>query len=148
MPTGRWYFPLTRVEQTDDNGCGIACVATTCGVTYERARFEFFPRRRKFRDDKKLHVDGHAMVGAIRRLGFSAVWKKTYKAATSPVILVFSWLPYNGMGMNHGVVWDPYEKRIIDPGYDHDYGHKPDFYFNLWKRSGYSALHITGKSFR
>ena len=148
MPTGRWYFPLNRVSQKDDNGCGIACVATVCGVTYARARHEFFPRRRKFQDDKRLHVDGIAMIRAIRRLGFSATMEPTYKGADCPVILVFSWKPYTGTDAHHGVVWDPWKKHIIDVGYDYDYGHKNEFYFNLWKASGYSAIHVTQKSFR
>ncbi len=145
MALQRWYFPLVRVSQVDDNGCGIACVATTCGTTYERARHEFFPRRKRFRDDKSIHVDSRRIQRAVRRLGFATRLSMDFRREKCPAILVFSWMPYAGWDGMHGVVWDPFEQRIHDPGYDHDCSHPPEFYFDLWKKSGYAAILVTGK---
>jgi hypothetical protein len=142
----RWYFPLARVRQVDDNGCGIACVATVCGATYWRARSEFFPRRRKFCDNTSLHVAGRQMKGIIRRLGFSVVSASKFRHLRKPAIMVFEWGPDAfSQGQVHGVVWDPFDMRIIDPGYDHDRNLPNAYYFALWRRSGYPALVITGK---
>jgi hypothetical protein len=144
----RWYFPIERVPQRDDHGCGIAAVATVCGVTYNRARSEFFPCRRKFHDDQSLHVNQHQIVRAVRRLGFSVVVGDRFKRQLRwPTIAFFSWVPGAKSSDNnvHALVWDPFAKRLIDVGYDHDRGLSNDFYLGLVKRSNYRSLVVTGK---
>lgn len=140
----RWHFPLMRIAQDDDHGCGIAAVATVCGVTYERARFEFFPQRQEFDDDESLHVGGDGMVRVVERLGFSAEWSRTYKSARCPTILFFEWQPRRSWSGRHAVVWDPFAKAYIDPGPDRWLTHD---YHNLWKRSGHSVLRVTGRRY-
>lgn len=141
-----WYFPLVRVEQADNNGCAIAATAIVCGVTYERARATFFPRTKAFKDDKSLHMAGPRIQGAVRRLGFSTVLSpRSFIDARVPAILVFDWEPGAEWTSRHSVVWDPFEARIIDPGSDWERHQPRSFYFNLWKKSGYAAMLVTGR---
>lgn len=142
----RWYFPLRRVEQGDNHGCGIACVATVCGITYERARSEFFPRRSKFRDDESLHVAPSQMMHVIQQLGFSSLETTRFRPHQRPAIVFFAWCPERASSGIHGVVWDPFTKRLIDPGYDHDRCLPERFYLRLWKQSNFKSLVITGRS--
>lgn len=139
-----WYFPITCVEQKDDHGCAMACVATICGATYERARAEFFPRRRRFKDDDSLCVLSHQMISVARRLGFRARLVAQFKHLGRPAILPFAWSPgVRGTGI-HCVVWDPFESRVIDPGYDNLTSEQ---YIQRWKNSGFGAIAITGKRY-
>jgi hypothetical protein len=143
----RWYFDLKRVVQEDDHGCGIASVAIACGVTYERARAEFFPRKRVFVDDESLHVVSDQMINVVRRLGFSCSMRDTFRGIMRPVLVPFAWHPGSTYSQVHCVVWDPWAKKFIDPGYDHDYNHESKFYIDLWKRSQYRVLAITGRAY-
>jgi hypothetical protein len=144
----QWYFPIRRVVQEDDHGCGIAAVATVCGTTYERARSEFFPRRRRFHDDRSLHVSMLQMLRAVRRLGFSAVLADSFKQSKRPAIAFFSWVPEAMPDGNvHAVVWDPFNKQLIDVGYDHDRGLSDRFYLDLWKRSNFKSIVVTGRRY-
>lgn len=147
MPNKRWYFDLVRVAQQDYfHGCGIAAVATACGVSYPRARSEFFPRRTKFTDSAKMHVTQDQQLAVIRRLGFAAEFRDSFRLTSTPMLLSFVWSPgYEDAGC-HCVVWDPVQDRIIDPGLDHDRGNDKRFYLNLWKRSGYRSIVITGRN--
>jgi hypothetical protein len=138
----RWYFNLTRISQLDNNGCGIASVAIVCGVTYDRARAEFFPRRRRFKDDKSLHVDSEQMMRVIRRLGFSVVVRDSYLGTMRPSIVPIAWSPGSPNTAVHAVVWDPWAKRVLDPGWDHP---STERLKEMWKRSGYQVLTVTGR---
>lgn len=141
----RWYFDLKRVEQEDDHGCGIAAVAIACGVTYERSRAEFFPRKRMFVDDETMHVVSDQMIKVVRRLGFSCSLQDSHRGLMRPVIVPFSWMPGCSYSSVHCVVWNPWEKRFIDPGWDHDRNLPNSYYLDLIKRSNYSVLAITGR---
>ena len=148
----RWLFPIKRVKQVDWNGCGIAAVATACGVTYERARSEFFPRREKFIDDRRLRVNEAQMLRVIDALGFQAKPSGAIFQHKRPAIVTFSWNPKNDPNVDttgvHAVVWNPWQKRFIDPGTDYALDHPNSKYINLWKQSGFRAIIITGKKER
>jgi len=140
-----WLFPLKRIKQVDYNGCGIASVATVCGLTYERARAEFFPRRKRFVDDESLHIDSDQMLSMIHRLGFKGrIVESCPERLKNPTIFIFDWSPDLGSG-THAVVWDPFKRKILDPGPDASYNRSNKFYFNLWKRSRYASCVVTGK---
>lgn len=144
----RWYFPIKRVKQADDHGCGIAATAIACGVTYARARSEFFPRRLDFKDDESLHVGPKQIVNVIHKLGFTAKHHAgQFRHIDRPVIVPFSWLAGNEDHADavHAVVWDPFEKRILDPGLDHERSLTNGQYFNLWRLSKYDVIIVTGK---
>ena len=144
-----WFFPIKRVEQGDWNGCGIASVAAICSVTYWRARAEFFPLRRQFRDDPTLHVAQDHMVRVIERLGFSAeiVSNASFKRRAAPAITCFSWvpdIPGNAFGI-HAIVWDPFKKVFIDPGPDNFRNLPARKYLELIRKSNFNTIVITGK---
>jgi hypothetical protein len=133
----RWFYELERIKQQDVwNGCGIAAVATACGVTYSRARFEFYPERKEFDDDKSLRVDGNQMLAVVRRLGFEAIASRSFKRFKRPTVLPFKWPSYLGAGV-HCVVWDPSQKKTIDPGCDN---YTTEEHIDYWRKSGYAAI--------
>ena len=140
-----WFFPIKKVAQEDHNGCAIACVATVCGITYERARSEFFPRRRMFEDDESLWVGGVQMTRVIRKLGFRVVPTRNFKELECPTILAFAWSPGYRDSNCHSIVWDHVTQQFIDPDPMAVSGESLKHYHDLWKRSGFNALAITGK---
>ena len=139
----RWYFPLIRVAQKDNHGCGIAAVATVCGLTYVRARAEFFPKRQSFKDDKRLHVDLKTSAAVIRRLGFETEEIDNPVSFDCPTIFTFCWDVNSRLKDYHTVVWNPFDLKVIDPGHDHTRGLTNEYYFSLWKKSGFRPLAIT-----
>jgi hypothetical protein len=144
----RWHFPIMRVPQRGDHSCGIAAVATVCGITFARARAELFPRRTEHFDDKTSHVSQDRMVKTIRKLGFCVRVTDDFRKFKRPAIVTFSWYPsFNSLRDSsiHSVVWDPWERRFIDPGPDMLYGKKNSEYVKLWKLSNYKALVVTQK---
>lgn len=116
-------------------------MAIVCGVTYERAKHEFFPRRRveDIKDNVTLQVTAQQMMAVIRRLGFSCVSRNGFKEHMCPSIVVFDWRS----GGTHAVVWDPSRGCFLDPGYDWPLAHK--HYMKNWRRSGYANVVVTGK---
>jgi hypothetical protein len=141
----QWYFPLARVKQRDDYGCAMASSAIVCGLTYSRMRSEFFPKRRHFTDDRSLCVRGDHMLRVINRLGFTAKYHTgSFKHLKCPVIVPFAWFPPDTDWI-HCVVWDPFEKRYIDPGPDHERHMSQDEYSKLWSKSDYRVIVVTGK---
>lgn len=142
----RWFFPIQRMEQRDDHGCAIACVAMVCGISYERAKQEFFPRERAetLADDKRLMMNGEQMMRVIRKLGYSCVARSGFKEHKLPSIVVFDWkTPNSG---THAVVWDPFRECFLDPGYDWPLSSKR--YMQNWRRSNYASVIVTGKKKR
>lgn len=138
-----WFFPIQRMEQRDDYGCGIACVAMICGVTYERCRSEFFPNKRadQIKDDRTLMVSGDQMMQVIRRFGYSCVARAGFKEHKLPAIVFFDWqTPPHG---THAVVWDPFRESFLDPGYD--WPLSPARYMKNWRRSNYGSVIVTGR---
>lgn len=135
-----WPFPLERIEQKDVYGCTIACVAIVCGVTYHRARNEFFPRHvKRVRDGKELMLSAHDIMPVIRRIGYSCVAKNTFKIYKKPSIVFFDWRA----GGTHAVVWDPERECFLDPGYDWPLPEK--VYMNNWHASKFASVIVTGK---
>jgi len=146
----RWFFEIKRVEQGDWNGCGIGATATVCGVSYERARHEFFPRRKVIKDDKRLWVSAQAMLKVIQRLGFTVEFRKENPCDVDlPVVTFLSYhLPgraYPGdPNACHAVVWDPFKKRFLDPGPNQEHNTNA-YYAELWKNNKYDSIVLTGK---
>lgn len=146
---GKWYYPLVRVDQRDWHGCGIAAVATACGVSYERARHEFYPRRkfgtRMSLDDGLATSQAH-MARVIRRLGYSVVSSPRLDLQR-PGLMTFAWRPDIVDSGIHCVVWDPASKSFLDPsGPDHDLRRSTGYYLNKWRRSNFRVLVLTGKA--
>jgi len=141
----RWYFDIERIQQGNHYGCGIACVATVAGVTYARARHEFFPHVKKFKEGKHLAVSGEHMVNALRRLGFEAAIEDDFKKLKVPAIVPFKWVHLSKWSGVHAVVWNPFDRKFVDPGSDHDRGLDNLFYENKWRKSNFSVVAVTGK---
>lgn len=130
------------MAQGDDHGCAIACVAMICGLTYERCRAEFFPRRTKFKDDKTMMVNADQMMRVIRRLGYSCIHVDgSFKQHKLPAIVLFDWrtVPES----THAVVWDPFRSTFLDPGYD--WPMSSELYMKNWRRSNYASIVVTGR---
>lgn len=141
-----WPFPLVRVKQVNWNGCAIASVATACGVTYERARATCFPKRKYFEDDKSLHLNQEQVQRACAALGFHTKISSTFRWSQRPAIVTVSWDPNSSDPTCHSVVWDPYQKKFLDPGADHDHGrYNANHFMKLWKNCGYSVVIVTGQ---
>jgi hypothetical protein len=148
----KWPFDIERVYQIDDHGCGIAAVATVCGVTYSRAKATFFPGRAP-KDGLGLHVSQEQMLRAIRDLGFSGRVADDYtKFKDRPVIVPFSWCPAAdpliAASTTHCIIWNPIMKRFHDPGPDHDRRLSMQFYRRAWEMSKYQVIVVTGKKRR
>ena len=61
---------IKRVEQEDDAGCGIACVAMITGKTYQQAE-RFFRERVFLPIDRKPHTRHYQLRRALRKLGIT-----------------------------------------------------------------------------
>lgn len=138
-----WYFPIRRVEQGDDYGCAIACVATVCGLTYDRARYEFFDRK-PVKDGPLIQITVYDMLRVVRRLGFKARTSSRLVKTRHPTIVVFKWQPTVPTSLCHSVVWDPFDRRFVDPGWD-DGNITNERYTSLWRDSGTRTLVISGR---
>ena len=86
------------------------------------------------------------IIDVARRLGFKArVDRVSFKRSNVPVIVLFAWYPDDEACGVHAVVWDPFERRVIDPGTDHAFKHPTSFYHDKWKASNYLTIAVTGK---
>lgn len=141
-----WFFEIKRVPQDNWHGCGIACVAAICGATYPRARSEFFPGKKRFTDNGSLCVNAYEMVRVIKKLGFESEIVDEYKSHHLPAIVPFAWHPGEKTTGVHAVVWNPFRKKFIDPGFDHDRMLEKKFYESKWRESHYSAVIVTGRT--
>ena len=143
----RWYFPLRAVRQPDHNGCAIACLATICGLSYERAKAEAFPRRRSFSDNPSIRLDDRRMLAAFRRLGFRATVEPTHEGLRCPCVLYYECDPGIAGSLVHALVWDPFAERCIDPAEDDGKLSAGDQSAALdrWRRTGWSVIAVRGK---
>ena len=145
----KWYFSLTRVRQEDDNGCGIGATAIVAGVTYARAKAAFFPRSHyDMRDDEDLHVGPIEIIKALKKLGFSSKigeLTSSYKKEKLPAICMLAWQPFRRDSLKHSIVWDPFNKKFIDPGTPVELTNKTKYYQDKIMRSNYAPVIVTGK---
>lgn len=128
---------IRRVEQLQDTGCAVACVAMVAGVSYTRAALHVKGRR---------HGDLSAyfteMARGLRSMGFTCRMGIDFRRTRRRAILMFEWRCCPGD--YHCVVWDPsFGGRFVDPGYDRSLTHQ--FYIDSWRRSGSQSLIITGR---
>jgi ABC-type bacteriocin/lantibiotic exporter with double-glycine peptidase domain len=106
---------LKRIEQGDDSGCGIACVAMVTRKTYPQAK-RFFLDDVFLPTDKKPHTRHYQLRRALRKLKI-ATEKKAFRKWRS--IESLSIVPINRRmdGGWHWVVFVPNAGRpyILDP---------------------------------
>lgn len=141
----RWFFPIRRIEQGDDHGCAIACTAMVCGISYDRAKQEFFPHSHAefLRDDKNLHVDHKRMMSVIRRLGYTCTFEENFMSYKLPSIVMFDWGFSPG---THAIVWEPWRECFLDPGYDWPMNNKT--YMKFFEKKKYGSVILTGRKKR
>ena len=143
-----WYFDIKRIKQKNNHGCAIACVAAVCGVTYERARYEFFPKQIKFIDDDSLCVTAEQMIKVIDELGFEARGVDDFRVVKDrPVIIPLSWSSYTFTAGIHCIVYDPFKKCYIDPGPDQG-NFTAKQYVELWQNFSFQSIVVTRKKRR
>ena len=106
---------LKRIEQGDDSGCGIACVAMVTGKTYPQAK-KFFLERVFLPTEKKPHTRHYQLRRALRMLSV-ATEKRAFRNWRS--IESLSIVPINRRqdGGWHWVIFVPNGVRpyILDP---------------------------------
>ena len=106
---------IRRVQQGDEEGCGIACVAMVTGKTYPQAK-KFFLERVFFPSERKPHTRHYQLRRALRKLKI-ATEKKAFRHWRS--IERLSIVPINRRqdGGWHWVVFVPNGGRpyILDP---------------------------------
>jgi ABC-type bacteriocin/lantibiotic exporter with double-glycine peptidase domain len=61
---------IQRVQQGDEKGCGIACVAMVSGKTYRQAK-RFFLKKVFLPTDRKPHTRHYQLRHALRKLGIA-----------------------------------------------------------------------------
>lgn len=105
---------MTTIEQREENDCGVACVATLTGATYDEARRIIYPNgRSKLTKTADLHA-------ALKKLGRKPLTEtrqpfhgKTLRDLDTDA-LVFVEMA-NGNDSKHWVVWDAKAKKVRDP---------------------------------
>jgi hypothetical protein len=152
----RWYYPIVRVPQVDNYGCGVAAVATLCGATYERTRAECFPNKQKFKA-RDMMVTAEQMQEACRRLGIATTlvgWDVDFRLYRLPAILTVAWCPTYAHTGVHCVVWNPFSQvavkryggvnqHVIDPGDDK---RSDENYLDLARQSNFHIILATGRA--
>jgi ABC-type bacteriocin/lantibiotic exporter with double-glycine peptidase domain len=106
---------IRRVQQGDEEGCGIACVAMVMGKTYLQTK-KFFLERVFLPTERKPHTRHYQLRCALRRLGIRTE-KRAFRNWRS--IESLSIVPINRRldGGWHWVVFVPNSVRpyILDP---------------------------------
>lgn len=106
---------IRRVQQGDEEGCGIACVAMVTGKTYLQTK-KFFLERVLSPTDQKLHARHYQLRCALRKLRIQTE-KKAFRNWRS--IETLSIVPINRRedGGWHWVVFVPHgaQPYILDP---------------------------------
>ena len=106
---------IKRVEQEDDAGCGIACVAIVTGKTYRQGK-SFFLERVFLPTDRKPHTRHYQLRRALRKLGV-ATEKRLFRKWRE--IETLSIVPINRRSDTcwHWVVFVPNGEKpyILDP---------------------------------
>ena len=106
---------IKRVQQDDENGCGIACVAMITGKTYRQAK-KFFLERVFLLTDRKPHTRHYQLRRALRMLRI-ATEKRAFRSWRS--IEILSIVPINRRqdGGWHWIIFVPNGLRsyILDP---------------------------------
>jgi len=132
---------INVVLQQHDNGCAVACVAMVTGVSYADAfKAAFGPRSRR---SVRLELTLSQVAGAIRSLGFRCRHGSDWLSGAFPAVLMFEW-DHDIMppGTFHCVAYDPFRRRVVDPG-------GTDFsqarYRRMWNESGRMSLVVTGR---
>lgn len=106
---------IRRVQQEDEEGCGIACFAMVTGMTYPQGKM-FFQERVFLPTDRKPHTRHYQLRRALRKLRI-ATEKRLFRNWRS--IETLSIVPINRRldGGWHWVVFVPNNGRpyILDP---------------------------------
>ena len=112
---GAMDIMIRRVQQEDENGCGIACVAMVTGKTYQQAKM-FFLERVFLPTERKPHTRHYQLRRALR-IERIATEKRAFRNWRS--IESLSIVPINRRqdGGWHWVVFVPNGGRayILDP---------------------------------
>jgi len=106
---------IKRIEQEDDAGCGIACVAMITGKTYRQAK-RFFLEKVFLPRERKPHARHYQLRRALRKLGI-ANEKRVFRKWRSIENLAIVPISRRLDGGWHWVVFVPNGVRpyILDP---------------------------------
>jgi hypothetical protein len=105
-------WPIRRVFQKHDHGCGIACVAMLAGCSYDEARVAIFGDTAidaTSLEDLQLALSYFGLQPADRAIPF---WEARYNQLSQPALLITN---PDQHGNWHATVWDPGRRRILDP---------------------------------
>jgi len=106
---------ICRVQQEDENGCGIACVAMVTGKTYPQAK-RFFVEHVFLPTDRKPHTRHYQVRRALRKLRIATEKRvfRTWRSIESISIVPINRRQDSGW---HWVVFVPngVHPYILDP---------------------------------
>jgi len=122
---------VTKIDQVDYNGCGVAAMAMVSGLTYREAKHALFGT---FPDSGRLEVSIFDLQKCLTKLGFVAKITETPArlVKTTRMIVGMDWTGIPVLG--HFVVWDPDKQRFLDPA--HKRALKYEVYVEGFKRAG------------
>lgn len=111
-PDAARLWPLRRVFQQHDDGCGIACLAMLAGLSYQQACLAIFDDGQgdaTSLDDLRWALMAHGFRVPKRMTPF---WEGWYTRLDQHALLAVNPAPD---GMWHWAVWDADSRRILDP---------------------------------
>lgn len=122
----RKAIKIRRVKQRHAMSCGPACIAMVTGLSYDKVLDFMHPPGRRTKKGNKLNLatDSAKMLKSLRKLGFKA--KASTRTSTKRLrhltIINIRWagkedVSSEGVFRRHWVVWDPWQKRFLDPYY-------------------------------
>ena len=105
-------WPIRRVFQQHDDGCGIACVAMLAGLSYDEVCLAIFGDHQgdaTSLDDLRWALMGYGFRVPRRMTPF---WEGLHKQLKQHALLALDPGPE---AMWHWAVWDATGRRILDP---------------------------------
>lgn len=106
---------MRRIQQLDDMGCGVACVAMLTGQSYEAIRDLMYPNE----PDTISGTNGRQLRRALAKFDCKTVKLVRFKRGTKYQSLTFDAVLRVGFTKKnddgHWVVWDSKRRRVLDP---------------------------------
>lgn len=114
---------MKRIKQKHKNGCGIACTAMVCNITYDKALKLIFTKKPKKITGTKLRDDQRALF-KLNKVSCVRLSKRIKIAKLkNNAIISYRIAPKH----HHAVVWDAENKKIICPSGNKNTPHRLDF---------------------
>ena len=128
---------MRRVQQLDDMGCGVACVAMLTGQSYSAIRDLMYPNG----PDTIRGTHGEQLRHALACFGCKTVELVRFKKGTRYQSLTFDAVLKVGLTKRsvggHWVVWDSERRRVLDPDRQQAGRYRPTSYLQVTRPDDY-----------